>query len=310
MLIQMIAGPLIARRHAASLYASTSVFPTFRFPCPTCAVLHDLMLYHFPKEYHRLVWLFRTILLKVSIPTLSAVFTVSQASADDIKSRFPKGLRAIHVVPSGADPRVAPLVCRDREQAILQELGLQDRKFAISVLGGGRYKNQRGLAEGAAKLLQWGRDDIDIIVVGDAIKVFRTIPHVRSLRPLGFVTDEVLTVLYNNAKALIYPSLFEGFGLPIIEAQAAGLPVICSDLPVLREIGGRGAVFVEPHSAESIAEAIVAVLDSPELQDRLIKLGKENAALFTSQYTTERFLAACRAVMRKASAEQPLPTSV
>lgn len=310
MLVQMIAGPLIARRYGASLYASTSVFPTLGFPCPTCAVLHDLMLYHFPKEYHRLVWWFRTSLLKVSIPTLSAVFTVSQTSADDIKTRFSKGVRAVHIVPNGADPRVAPLVSRDREQAILQELALQDRKFAISVLGGGHYKNQRGLAEAAAKLLEWGRDDIDIIVVGDAIKVFRAIPHVRSLRPLGFVTDEVLTVLYNNAKALIYPTLFEGFGLPVIEAQAAGVPVICSDIAVLREIGGRGAVFVEPHSAESIAEAIVAVLDSPELQGRLIELGKENAALFTWQHAAERFLAACRAVMSEAGAEQPLPTSV
>jgi len=310
MLVQMIAGPVIARLSGAALYTSSSVFPTLGFPCPTSAILHDLLLYSFPKEFNRATWIGRTALLKASLATLSAVFTSSHASAEDIKARFKKHARSVHVVPGGASQTVAPRVGREREVAILNQLALKDRKFVLSVLGGGRFKNQRGLAEAADKLLQRGRDDIEVIVVGDALRVFKTMQYGRCLRALGFVSDEVLTVLYANAQALICPTFFEGFGLPIIEAQAAGLPVICSDIPVLREVAGQSAVFVDPRSAESIAEGMITVLDSPQLRQRLIKLGKENAALFTWQRTTEQFLAACRAVIGPVGVEQSLTTSV
>lgn len=310
MLIQMLVGPLIARKSGAALYTSSSVFPTLGFPCPTSAFLHDVMLYHFPKEFNRATWIIRTLLLKASLATLSAVFTVSETSAEDIKAHFKKHARSIYVVPNGANKTLAPPGDRDREKAILEQLGLANRKFVLSVLGGGKYKNQHGLAQAADKMLEWGRDDIDVIVVGDAVRVFKTMRHSRSLRPLGFVSDEVLTVLYANARALIYPTLFEGFGLPIIEAQAAGLPVICSDIRVLREVGGQAALFVDPHNPEAIAEAMIAVVDSTQLQQRLIKLGKENAAFFTWQRSTEQFLAACRAVMAAVGVEQSVPTSV
>src|SRR5262249_32726892 len=140
----------------------------------------------------------------------------------------------------------------------------------------------------------------DIVVVGDAIKVFRTMHHGRPLRALGFVSDEELAVLYANATALIFPSLFEGFGIPVIEAQAAGLPVICSDIEVLREVAGQGAIFINPQCGESMAKAIIDVVDSPELRTRMIKIGKENAARYSWRHATEGFLAACRAVMTAA----------
>src|SRR5262249_47889817 len=206
MLVQMIAGPVIARLSGAALYTSSSVFPTLGFPCPTSAILHDLLLYSFPKEFNRATWIGRTALLKASLATLSAVFTSSHASAEDIKARFKKHARSVHVVPGGASQTVAPRVGREREEAILNQLALKDRKFVLSVLGGGRFKNQRGLAEAADKLLQRGRDDIEVIVVGDALRVFKTMQYGRCLRALGFVSDEVLTVLYANAQALICPT--------------------------------------------------------------------------------------------------------
>lgn len=310
MVMQMIVGPVIARRFSAALYVSTSVFPTVGFPCPTAAVVHDLLLYHFPRTYSRPVRLFRAALLKVSLPTLSAVFTVSRASADDIRARFPRAARSIHIVPNGAHARIAAPVSAEREHAILEELSLKNRRFVLSVLGAGMYKNPHGLAAAAQKLIDCGHDDIDVVVAGDAARMLRTMAPARSLRPLGFVSDEVLSVLYSNAKALVFPTFFEGFGIPVIEAQAAGLPVICSDIPVLREAAGKSAVFVDPHRSESIAEAIIRVVDSPELQKQLIDAGKENAARFTWRRAAEEFLRASRAVMEEGPIEESLPTSV
>lgn len=297
MLLQMIIGPIIARRRRAAAYVSTAVFPTIGFPCPTVAFMHDVMLFHYPKEYPRASWLIRTAILKMSVPKLSGIFTSSRASAEDIKMRFKGAVRSIYVIPGGAPARIAPPSSHERELAILQELDLTGKRFVLSVLGAGEYKNPRSLAEAARKLKEWGRDDIDMIVVGDAIRTLSTISYSRPLRPLGFVSDEVLAVLYANAGALVFPTLFEGFGLPVIESQAAGLPVICSDIEVLKEVGGLGAVFVDPHNAESIAKAIVAVVDSPEKREELILAGKENAARFTWEHAIERFIAACRAVL-------------
>jgi glycosyltransferase involved in cell wall biosynthesis len=310
MCLQMIVGPIISRRRRAAVYVSTAVFPTIGFPCPTIAFMHDVMLFHFPKEYPRASWLIRTAILKMSVPTLSGIFTSSRASAEDIKMRFKGAVRSIYVIPGGAPARIAPPSSSGRERAILQELGLAERKFVLSVLGAGEYKNPRGLAEAAAKLKEWGRDDVDMIAVGDSIKTLSTIPYSRPLRPLGFVSDEVLAVLYANASALVFPTFFEGFGLPVVEAQAAGLPVICSDIDVLNEVGGRGAIFVDPHSAESIALAIIAIVDTSEKREALIQAGRENAARFTWQHAMERFIAACRDVSSEAKIEQSLPTPV
>ena len=310
MLIQMIVGPILARRRRAAVYVSTAVFPTVGFPCPTVAFMHDVMLFHFPKEYPRASWLIRTAILKMSVPTLSAIFTSSQASAQDIKMHFKNGIRSTYVIPGGAPASIALPSSHEREQAILHELGLIGRKFVLSVLGAGQYKNPRGLADAASKLHEWRRDDIEMIVVGDSIKTLASINYSRPLRPLGFVSDEVLSVLYANASALVFPTLFEGFGLPVVEAQAAGLPVICSGIDVLREVGGDGAVFVDPHSAESIATAIVRVSDTPEESQALIQAGKANAQRFTWQHALERFIASCRNVSSEAKIEQSVPTSV
>lgn len=307
MLVQMVLGPFIARRYRASIYVSTAVFPTLGFPCPTSAFVHDLLIYHFPELFNRAEWLIRTTILNTSVPTLSAVFTSSKASAADLKNRFRRDERSLHVISGAAHDRVAPpLSSPEREQVVLEELGLKDRKFVLSILGALPYKNQRGLAEAANKLIEWGRDDLDLIVVGDAIRVFETMTYPKSLRPLGFVSDDILAILYANASAMVFPTFFEGFGLPVIEAQAAGLPVICSDIGVLREVGGEGAIFVDPHSADSMARAIVNVVDSPQLQQALIESGKENARQFTWRRAADMFLAACRAVVKEVGVEHPL----
>jgi len=300
MIVQMMVGPIISRRRRASVYVSTAVFPTIGFPCPTVAFMHDVMLFHFPREYSRASWLIRTAILRISVPTLAGIFTSSHASAKDIKHHFKREAHSIYVVPGGAPASIAPPLSHEYEGNVLRDLGLTGRKFVLSVLGAGEYKNPRGLAETANKLREWGRNDIDMVVVGDAIKTLGAIPYSEPLRPLGFVSDEVLAVLYANAHALVFPTFFEGFGLPVIEAQAANLPVICSDIDVLKEVGGGGAVFIDPRNAESIAEAIISVVDSLAKREELIRAGRENAARFTWQHAIKSFDDACRSASSQA----------
>ena len=101
----------------------------------------------------------------------------------------------------------------------------------------------------------------------------------RNFRFLGFVPDDELVTLYRNAIALIYPSLYEGFGLPILEAMVNECPVVCSNTSSLPEVAGEAAIYFNPYSTESLKEAIVELLR----QDRkkVIEKGLENARRFS-----------------------------
>jgi glycosyltransferase involved in cell wall biosynthesis len=97
----------------------------------------------------------------------------------------------------------------------------------------------------------------------------------------GKVSDEDLRKLYRAAEALVYPSFFEGFGIPVVEAFESGIPVITSDRSALPEIAGRAALLINPDDPESIAEAMLRIVKNEELRRQLISLGAERSALFS-----------------------------
>lgn len=100
-------------------------------------------------------------------------------------------------------------------------------------------------------------------------------------RFVGYVTDEKLCALYQGAYALIFPSFHEGFGLSIIEAMAAGVPVMCSDIAVFREVASELALYFDPHDPKTISHSILHLLRNPSLRRRLVQLGQERATLFS-----------------------------
>jgi alpha-1,3-rhamnosyl/mannosyltransferase len=114
----------------------------------------------------------------------------------------------------------------------------------------------------------------------------RTLPD--GAKAVGWVPDEEVPALVAGARVLVQPSFAEGFGLPVLEAQAAGTPVACSDLPALHEAAGDAAVFFDPHDDASMAAALGALLGDEEKRDLLRKRGRERAAEFTWSRVAER----------------------
>ena len=110
----------------------------------------------------------------------------------------------------------------------------------------------------------------------------------RRVRALGRVADADLAVLYRDATALVVPSRSEGFGLPVLEAMAAGLPVVCSDVPALREVGGGAVVLVPPGDPTALAGALTELADGPELRQRLSAAGRRRAQDFSWQRAARR----------------------
>ena len=115
------------------------------------------------------------------------------------------------------------------------------------------------------------------------------------VRRLGHVAREEMPLLYRCAKALAFPSLFEGFGLPILEAQACGTPVVCADATALPEVAGRGALLVDPASVDAWTDALARVLSDDALRRTLIKEGHANEARFTWERTARQTLASLEA---------------
>ncbi len=115
---------------------------------------------------------------------------------------------------------------------------------------------------------------------------------------LGFVPEETLKLLYKHAKVFVYPSLYEGFGLPILEAMAASCPVITSNLSSLPELAGKAAILIDPLSTNSITRAIEKVLEKKDLRTKLIKEGKTQVKKFTWRQTAENTLKAYMEAIR------------
>jgi glycosyltransferase involved in cell wall biosynthesis len=105
--------------------------------------------------------------------------------------------------------------------------------------------------------------------------------HGDRVRILGFVDEADLPALYRNAALFAFPSLYEGFGLPVLEAMACGTPVVCSNVSSLPEVAGDAALLVDPHDTASIAEAMARVLQDVDLQRDMVARGRSQAARFT-----------------------------
>jgi glycosyltransferase involved in cell wall biosynthesis len=145
------------------------------------------------------------------------------------------------------------------------------------------HKNLDGLLR-AWPLVRASHPELSLLLAG--VRPGRALPE--GAQALGFVPEAEVPRLVAGARALVQPSFAEGFGLPVIEAQAAGTPVACSDIPALRESAGDAAVFFDPHDVASIAETLIALLGEKVKRDSLRERGRQRAASFTWTAAAER----------------------
>jgi glycosyltransferase involved in cell wall biosynthesis len=177
----------------------------------------------------------------------------------------------------------------------LRELGVT-RPFLLYV---GSIQPRKNLARLVEAFRALGRDDLSLAIAGQtAWCTNKSLPFevegVSDLLLLGYVASDDLQVLYNSAEAFVFPSLFEGFGMPVLEAMACGCPVVTSRTSSLPEVAGDAAVFVDPTDVESIRDGIQEAL-STSRRPELVQRGLERAAVFTWDATASLTLATIRA---------------
>jgi len=168
---------------------------------------------------------------------------------------------------------------------ILKKNNLRSKKYILAVSSLNPNKNFQSVAS-ALKLIDENLiKDIDFAIVGGqntaCFSGNKTNSPVKASKYLGYVTDEELKALYENAFCFIYPSLYEGFGLPPLEAMECGCPVLCSNAASLPEVCGDAVLYFDPYQPENIADKLELFINHPELRNELIEKGKTRAHQFT-----------------------------
>nr|WP_231135201.1 glycosyltransferase family 1 protein [Motilibacter deserti] len=266
---------------------------------PRVVTVHDLLHRRFPQLVPLPVRYGTRFLVDAAGRRADLVLTVSEASAADLQRYLGLPRERVVVTPPGAFHASSPGGGVEPEESVGPDaralLGLPDRPYVLSVGTGRPHKNLPRLVEALAILPAGGRPLL-VLTGGGAQAELGPVARQHGVdgdvRYAGWVADDALEALYRGACAYVMPSLFEGFGLPVIEAMRRGVPVACSDIPVLREVAGDAAEYFDPMSAASIAAALRQVVDDPRLRGRLVEDGAARAAAYTWDRTAELTLAA------------------
>jgi glycosyltransferase involved in cell wall biosynthesis len=252
----------------------------------TITTIYDASVYAVPGAYSLPFRTWYRLLLPATGRRARRVVTCSEFSRLELE-RYAGIDRANTTVIYGSGEHV---LATPPDETVLNRLGLRSRPYILAVSSRSEHKNLAGL-ERAASLL--GDRDLKVVLAGgENSGVFRPerTCEGNGVQRTGYVTNGELRALYQNAACFVYPSFYEGFGLPPLEAMACGCPVVVSRAASLPEVCGDAAVYCDPHSDRDIAEAMERVMNDVSLRDNLRRKGTEHSARFTWKQSAESML--------------------
>jgi glycosyltransferase involved in cell wall biosynthesis len=291
---------LMCRCYRCDLLHATAPMPVVDLPCPLVTTILDVTPVLFPEWFTRIMGLRLRRWLKISMQNATYIITISDSTARDVRRVLP-GLRTpmsttylgsfletSHESLSNAD--LPSLI--GKESYILSVGTLEPRKNLQLTLEAYRSLTQRVVNPPRLLIVGakgWMADHIETLTLrlGIADRVLLA----------GFVSDAQLRTLYANATMLVYPSLYEGFGFPILEAMNGGCPVITSNVSSLPEVIGDCGVTVDPHDAQQLANAMQQVLADSVLAQQMRSKGLARSQLFSWQRCARETLAVYREVL-------------
>lgn len=292
--------PLRTTYYKADLLHCPAMRVPVKLNIPAIVTIYDIIPLIFPRLFRARDAILLNFHIRQSIKRADLVLTISNSSKQDIMKYFKIASDKIKVVYLPKDPLFYP---RDKKQIdkVLDSYGIKEQYFLCV----GNIEPRKNLLRVLKAFSSIGsRNSCQLVIVGQHLTDYRRILLEVSrmnlddrVKLIGFVTDEELAALYSGSVALVYPSLYEGFGLPLLEAMACGCPVISSNNSSIPEVVGSAGILVDPYNVDDIRGAMENVISDKSLVDSLRQTGVIQASKFTLENFVKQMVKVYRSLI-------------
>ncbi|MCZ7568473.1 MAG: glycosyltransferase family 4 protein [Ardenticatenaceae bacterium] len=272
-------------------------------PCPMIVMIHDLAFLHFPEAFRWDERLWMRLLIPRAAHRAAHVLTGSEFSRQDLIARYGLPPTKVTVTPYGVSSLYRPLRDRSLVRAVQTRYRLPEH-FILAVGNIQPRKNLRRLVEAWSRARQAGTIDAGLVIAGqeswgagETVQAAREVNLMDEIRFTGYVPVTDLPLLYNAADLFVYPSLFEGFGLPLLEAMACGTPVVAGANSAIPEVVGDAALLTDTADVAALQAILEQVLRDRHLRECLGAAGRRRARQFTWRYCALKTLEIYRTVL-------------
>jgi glycosyltransferase involved in cell wall biosynthesis len=270
------------------MFVPAHVLPLLPFPGKKVATIHDLAFKYFPESYSDFDRYYLDMSTRYTVKIADKIITISQTTKDDLIKFYGAKEDKIKVIYLGHE---APISKKENFQDVKWEVISEkfkiDKPFLLYIGRIEKKKNIANLVKSFYEVLATGAD-LQLVLAGSQNKDYEEVNELVARYNLqerviftGYVKEEEKDYLLHNAELFIFLSKYEGFGIPMLEAFYAGLPIIASDIPVFQELYSDAAILVNPNKTDEISLAITKVLKDKRKRERMIEKGKELVAEFT-----------------------------
>ncbi len=267
-----------------------------RKPCKFIDTIHDLTFKKFPRLFTKDTFTYVNNWVELAVKSADKIIAVSDNTKKDLIDLFNAPEEKIEVIYEGVEEIYRPLKLESSLRGIKDKYNLPE-KFILFVGTIEPRKNLKKLIEAFGEFKKSGPAEHKLVIAGgrgwqyeDIFKAVGKLGLSKEIIFPDYIPERDLPLIYNAADLFVYPSLYEGFGLPVLEAMACGVAVITSNVSSLPEVAGDAAVLVDPDDTRAIAEAMENVLQDNDLKRKMIENGLKRAAMFSWQEMAKKTL--------------------
>jgi glycosyltransferase involved in cell wall biosynthesis len=261
---------------------------------PSIITIHDLVAFLFPSVHQKKAVVIEKVFLRRALKKVKFICTISENTKKDILENFDYSASQIDIVSCSASDKFKAIP-EENLKDFAQKTNLP-KKFFLAVGTLEPRKNYQTLIK-AFDILQKKHPDTHLVIVGGKgwkyQKIFNLIEKrdlTKKVHALGYVSESSLVNLYNLAQALVFPSLYEGFGIPPLEAMKSKCPVITSNSSSLPEVVGEAGILIDPNSPHEIAKAMAKIIDDPQHTEELKEKGIQKSQKFSWEASAKKLL--------------------
>ena len=292
---EQIKVPLALRREGVTLFHAPHYVLPRLVHCRSVVTIHDCIHLMFPQYLpNRVALSYARTSMAMAASRATRVLTVSESSKTDIMRFFGTDASKIDVIYNAFDQRFGIEPAEEEVLRVRERYQLHD-EFVLYAGNVKPHKNLERLIDAFHLVRRRGLDRLKLVMIGDDISKYASLRRAvhqhqlhKYVRFLGYLPQETLAVMYRLAGVFVFPSLYEGFGLPPLEAMASGTPVVTSNVSSLPEVAGDAAQLVDPYDPEAIADGIYRVLTDVDLRRDLRRRGLARARQFSWETSVRR----------------------